>query len=76
MMHFVWKGRPLLMIPGLAYAVTRRGTGWVRVNVQTAAREAEPLHENEFWAEFSGWDLPPFPVAFGLLDTRRSKARA
>jgi hypothetical protein len=75
-MHFAWKGRPLLMIPGLAYAVTRRGSAWVRVNGQTASREAEPLSENEFWARFSDWDLPAFPVAFGLLDTRRARAKA
>lgn len=75
-MHFVWKGKPLLMIPGLAYSVARPGSGWVRVNGQTAAREAEPLDEAAFWVRFREWNLPDFPVAFGLLDIRGHRARA
>jgi hypothetical protein len=75
-MLFAWKGKPLLMLPGLAYAVTRPGAGWVRINAQTAAREAEPLTEPDFWSRFEDWNLPDFPVAFGLLDIRRRRARA
>jgi hypothetical protein len=71
-MFFEWTGRPVPMIPTLAYTVRRPGGAWERASADRLSREARPITEREFWSRFGSWGLPDFPVAFSQIDRRRT----
>ncbi len=71
-MFFEWTGRPVLMIPTLAYTVQRAGGAWERASAGRLSHEANPVSEREFWHRFEHWGLPDFPVAFSQIDRRRA----
>ena len=72
-MLYEWNGKPVLMMPTLAYVVHKPGQGWARASAERLEREARGLSDREFWATFSSWDLPSFPVAFAGLDGKREQ---